>query len=114
MISRSGAEQPLETSSATVHLMSTLPMIRLLIDAAPWLLVAGAVYQVMLTDHDINFYLAQRPPKFWIAGALVGLALCGLTWFVARRLLSWSIVLPRLLFGGASPAGALRASAEAT
>ncbi len=89
-------------------------MIRLLIDAAPWLVVAGAVYLVMLTDHDINFYLAEKPPKFWIAATLIGIALLGLAWFVGRRLLSWSIALPRMLFGGASPAGALTASAEAT
>ena len=89
-------------------------LIRLLIDAAPWLVVAGAVYLVMLTDHDINFYLAEKPPKFWIAATLIGIALLGLAWFVGRRLLSWSIALPRMLFGGASPGGALTASAEAT
>jgi len=89
-------------------------MIRLLIDAAPWLVVGGAVYLLMLTDHDINFYLVEKPPKYWIAASLIGISLLGLAWFVGRRLLSWSIALPRMLFGGASPGGALTASAEAT
>ena len=74
-------------------------MIRLLIDAAPWLVVGGAVYLLMLTDHDINFYLVEKPPKFWIAASLIGISLLGLAWFVGRRLLSWSIALPRMLFG---------------
>ena len=88
--------------------------LRLLIDAAPWLVAGGLVYALLLTDHDINFYLSEKPPRFWIAAVLIGGALVGLAWFVGRRLLSWSIALPRLLFGGASPAGALRASVSAT
>lgn len=86
--------------------------VRLLVDAAPWLAAGGLLYLLLLTDHDINFYLAERPPRFWIAATLIGAALVGLAWRVGRRLLSWSVALPRMLFGGASPAGALRASAE--
>jgi glycerophosphoryl diester phosphodiesterase len=87
-------------------------LLRLLVDAAPWLAAGGLVYVLLLTGHDINYYLAERPPRFWVAAVLIGAALAGLAWFVGRRLLSWSIALPRMLFGGASPAGALRASAE--
>ncbi len=89
-------------------------LVRLLVDAAPWLAGGGLVYWLFLTDHDINFYLAEKPPIFWIAGALIAIALIGLAWFVGRRLLSWAIALPRMAFGGASPAGALVASARAT
>ena len=94
--------------------LALLGMARLLVDAAPWLVVAGALYFFLLTDHDINFYLSQKPPRFWIAATLIGISLLGLAWFVGRRLLSWAIALPRLLFGGHSPADALRASAAAT
>ena len=94
--------------------LALLGMARLLVDAAPWLVVAGALYFFLLTDHDINFYLSEKPPRFWIAASLIGISLLGLAWFVGRRLLSWAIVRPRLLFGGHSPADALRASAAAT
>lgn len=94
--------------------LALLGMVRILIDAAPWLVVAGALYFFLLTDHDINFYLAEKPPRFWIAATLIGISLLGLAWFVGRRLLSWAIALPRMLFGGHSPAEALRASAAAT
>ncbi len=94
--------------------LALLGMIRVLIDAAPWIVVAGAVYWFMLTDHDINFYLSEKPPRFWIAATLIGISLLGLVWFVGRRLLSWAVALPRLLFGGCSPADALRVSASVT
>ncbi len=94
--------------------LALLGMVRILIDAAPWLVLAGALYFFLLTDHDINFYLAEKPPRFWIAATLIGISLLGLAWFVGRRLLSWAIALPRMLFGGHSPAESLRASAAAT
>lgn len=89
-------------------------MIRLIVDAAPWLLAGGVVYLVMFRAHDINYYLSEKPPEFWVAAVLILLALAGLAWFVGRRLLSWAIALPRLLFGNEGPAGALAASVEAT
>jgi glycerophosphoryl diester phosphodiesterase len=88
--------------------------VRLIVDAAPWLLIAGIVYLVLFRAHDINYYLTEKPPEFWVAAILIGISLLGLAWFVGRRLLSWSIALPRLLFGNTSPAEALEASAAAT
>lgn len=36
-----------------------------------WLLplaaVGGGAYLSLLTDHDIDWYLSERPPAFWIA-----------------------------------------------
>ena len=94
--------------------MAVRGLIRLIADAAPWLLIGGVVYLVMFRAHDINYYLSERPPEFWVAAVLIGVSLLGLAWFVGRRLLSWSIALPRLLFGDTTGAGALAASAEAT
>lgn len=98
---------------ARIFEMAVRATIRLIIDALPWVLVAGGIYLLMLTDHDINYYLAEKPTEFWVAGALIGVALLGLVFFVGRRLLGWSVALPRLLFGGVSPAQALKESAKA-
>ena len=97
-----------------IFTMAVRGMVRLIADAAPWLLAGGVVYLVMFRAHDINYYLSEKPPEFWVAAVLILLALAGLAWFVGRRLLSWAIALPRLLFGGESASGALAASAEAT
>ena len=89
-------------------------LVRLLIDAAPFLVLAGLAYVLLLRRYDINYYLTMRPPTFWIAGAVIAVALGGVAWFAGRRLLGWAVALPRLLFGGASPAGALEESTAVT
>lgn len=94
--------------------MAFYGLVRLLIPAAPFLALAGGAYWFFLREFDINFYLTARPPAFWMAGGVIVLALAGLAWFVGGRLLRWAVALPRLLFGGASPSGALVASRSVT
>ncbi len=64
----------------------------------PLLAALGGVYLLLLSDHDINFYLARRPPEFvravWIGAGLVlafGLVLL-------RIVTSWVLALPIVLF----------------
>jgi glycerophosphoryl diester phosphodiesterase len=92
--------------------MALRGFLKILVIAAPFLALAGVVYWWLLTDHDINYYLAEKPPEFWTAAALIGVLLAGLAWFAGRRLVAWTLALPRLLFGGASPAGALTAAEQ--
>ena len=93
--------------------MALRQLVVILLIAAPFMALAGAVYWMLLTDHDINFYLAEKPREFWIAATLMGVLLTGFAWFAGRRLVAWTLALPRLLFGGASPAGALTAAERA-
>jgi glycerophosphoryl diester phosphodiesterase len=85
-------------------------LVRLLVDAIPFLVLAGLAYFFLLRTYDINYYLTERPPAFWIAAVFIIAAVAGILWFAGRRLLGWMVALPRLLFGGASPAGALQES----
>ena len=45
---------------------------RILLIAAPFLALIGLVYFSFLTEYDINYYLAEKPPDFWKAVALAG------------------------------------------
>jgi glycerophosphoryl diester phosphodiesterase len=78
--------------------------------ASPFAVLAGVVYLVFLTGGDINYYLADRPPAFYAAAALVGLLalIAGVlgAWLYVR----WSLALPILLFEGCSATTALRTS----
>jgi glycerophosphoryl diester phosphodiesterase len=78
----------------------------------PFVLLAAVTYGLLLSRHDINFYLAERPPAFWLAagvGALLALAgLAAGAWLYVR----WAFALPILLFEGQSTRAALRASRE--
>ncbi len=45
---------------------------RLAVVALPYLTVGGIVFWLLLTDHDINFYLTDKPREFWLACSLIG------------------------------------------
>ncbi len=59
----------------------------------------------MLTDYDINYYLAAKPPIFLAAAGIISLILLALAVILVRKLLSWSLTLPLIIFTDA-PAGA--------
>ena len=49
----------------------------LTLTAAPLAILAGLTYALLLSHHDINYYLADRPPSFFLAlliGAILGAA----------------------------------------
>lgn len=79
-------------------------VVRLVILIAPFLLLAGTIGWSLLTEFDINFYLAERPPRFWWAVILIGAVLCLLLGVLIRKLLDWSMSLPLLLFTSITPA----------
>lgn len=56
--------------------------------ALPFLGLAAATYWLLLADADINYYLTERPPRFWIA-LTIGIVLAAgcfvcMVWFFVR------------------------------
>jgi glycerophosphoryl diester phosphodiesterase len=88
--------------------------IRVLLIALPFLGVCGLVYLLLLQEHDINFYLAERPAIFLFASGIVAVLLATMAVLIIRRLLRWAFSLPLLLFEGLAPARALKISEERT
>jgi glycerophosphoryl diester phosphodiesterase len=86
----------------------------LLLTAAPFLVTAAAVYVLLLRKYDINYYLAERSPVFWVAGGLIGGIVTAMVVVLSIRLVSWTFAMPLMLFDGVPPSRALRASREAT
>jgi glycerophosphoryl diester phosphodiesterase len=81
---------------------------------APFLGLAGLTYGLLLTGHDINYYLAEKPPAFLAAAAIgvaLGLVLLALVTVLYVRGL---FILPILLFEGGSIGSALRESRALT
>ncbi|QDU40107.1 Glycerophosphoryl diester phosphodiesterase [Maioricimonas rarisocia] len=83
---------------------------RLLLLAAPFLAAGGGVYLLLLTDHDINFYLTERPPRFLLAVAVIGSILLVLAVLVVRCIVSWSTAVQLHLFEDVSAPDCLAAS----
>ncbi len=94
-----------------IYLFATRLIIRLLIIILPFLALSAAIAWLMITDHDINYYLAEKPPVFIVTGVIIGLVMLVMLFILVRKLLSWSLALPLILFSGVSPADSFAKSA---
>lgn len=92
--------------------LGALKLFLLALTLAPFVLLALLTYGLLLSHHDINFYLANRPPVFWLAailGCLLALSAFAVSLFLYVR---WAFALPIFLFEHSSPRAALPASAD--
>ena len=85
--------------------------VRVLLYALPFLALAALLAWTMLSAHDINYYLSQRPAEFYYALAGGALLLALLAWLLGRKLLDWCLALPLTLVGNVLPG---RSFAEST
>jgi glycerophosphoryl diester phosphodiesterase len=79
---------------------------------APFVLLAVLTYRLLLSEHDIYFYLQDRPPAFWLAAALGVLLLAASGAVVVWLYVRWALALPIVLFEDQSARAALRASRD--
>lgn len=87
---------------------------RALAVSSPLLALAGAVFWLFLTKHDINYYLNEKPPEFYWAGGIIGVLLAILAVLLIRLFASWMFALPALLFRDFSPREAIAHSVGET
>ena len=78
-------------------------VLRVLLIAAPFLLVGSVIALLALGRYDINYYLTYRPPAFLAAAAIGGILLAGLAVMLLTRLASWVIALHLFLFEKVPP-----------
>ncbi len=95
--------------SFTLHLI-----VRILIIILPFLAACGAVAWFLITDYDINYYLSEKPTEFLIAATLMVLLFAAMFAVLVSKLLSWSLTLPLILFGGVSPSRSFKESRKLT
>ncbi|MEA3412515.1 MAG: glycerophosphodiester phosphodiesterase [Pseudomonadota bacterium] len=81
-------------------------VVRVLVLVVPFLALGGAVAWMLLTDHDINYYLSERPPVFKAAVAVIATLLIVMTILLVRKLIAWVLALPLVLFAREAPARA--------
>src|SRR5262249_22500030 len=86
-------------------------VVRLILIALPFVAVLGATYWLLLTEYDIHFCLSAHRPQFWAAVVIGGIVALGLAFVLARRVTSWLLVLPIVVFESALP---FRAFGEST
>ena len=87
-----------------IYLFTIRLLIRSLIIIVPFLVVSAVIAWFLITEHDINYYLAEKPPEFIVNVVIIGLIMLVMLFVLVRKLLSWSFALPLILFSGISPA----------
>ncbi len=76
----------------------------------PFLAAVGGIYWLLARTHDINYYLAQKPPEFKAAAVGIGILLTTLALVILRKIAGWLLALPMVLFERAGGRQALAAS----
>jgi len=72
--------------------------VRVLVLLVPFVAVIGATYWLLLREHDINYYLHARPPVFVVVCTIVAVLVLLLTIVLVRKLSSWLLILPLVVF----------------
>lgn len=85
---------------------AALFMLRILAIALPFALAGLLCTRLLLSAHDINYYLSARPPEFYWTAAIVGMLVLTAAIILARFLLSWALSLHLVLFAGRGPGAA--------
>ena len=71
---------------------------RVLVLSVPFVSAIGATYWLLLREHDINYYLHARPPVFVVVCTIVAVLVLLLTIVLVRKLSSWLLILPLVVF----------------
>ncbi|MDP2578176.1 MAG: glycerophosphoryl diester phosphodiesterase membrane domain-containing protein, partial [Candidatus Palauibacterales bacterium] len=79
---------------------------------APFAALAALTYRALLSGADINYFLAETPPRFWAAVAIGLVLLIGAALVVAMLYIRWIFSVPALLFEAKGAVAALRKSSE--
>ncbi|MCU0255503.1 MAG: glycerophosphoryl diester phosphodiesterase membrane domain-containing protein, partial [Vicinamibacterales bacterium] len=88
--------------------------VRLVLLALPFVAVLGVVWFTTLAGHDINYYLAERPPEWRLATLIVAALGACYVLLAGWQLARWLFAVPILMFRDVSPARALEESAVLT
>lgn len=92
--------------------LGAIKVVLLVLIFSPFVLLAVLTYGGLLSRHDINYYLTDRPPVFWLAAGIGVLLLLGALATGTMLYVRWAFALPILLFEKQSARAALRASRE--
>ena len=87
---------------------------RVVLLTLPFLAVSAIAAWLLITDYDINYYLAEKPPVFLATALIIAVLLLAMLLLLANKLLDWSLSLPLLLFTDTPPARIFSGSEQIT
>ena len=78
-------------------------VLRILAIVLPFLAVGGLIAWLTITDYDINYYLAEKPPIFLATVCIVGLLLLIMAVILIKKLINWLLSLPLVVLTQSPP-----------
>jgi glycerophosphoryl diester phosphodiesterase len=93
--------------------LAVLILGQVILRGIPFALLVLAVYWFLLTDYDINYYLAVKPTEWYAALGLAAVICMGWAYQLLRLFISWVFCLPLLLLSDITPYAALTGSMKA-
>lgn len=78
-------------------------ILRLLLMAAPFLLLAALIAQAAFGEYDINYYITAKPPAARLAAGAIVIVLLLMSITMLVRLSGWAVALHFLLFRRVAP-----------
>jgi len=93
--------------------LAVLVLLRVLLNLLPFVLVLLLLYRLLLSDYDINYYLAERPLEWRWAVALGTIVAVAAAANLLRLFINWVFCVPLQLFSSRAPARALSDSRKA-
>ncbi len=94
--------------------LAAVAVIKLLLLSVPFLTLVGGIYWMLVRTHDINYYLARKPPEFVAAIVAVGSVTVVLAVLIVWIVAGWLLALPMVLFEGVGGPRSLRNSVTVT
>jgi glycerophosphoryl diester phosphodiesterase len=82
-------------------------LLRALLNLVPFVVLLLLIYRLLLSEYDINYYLAEKPDEWQLAIVLGGIVIFACAANLLRLFINWIFCLPLLLLGGRSPSAAL-------
>ena len=78
--------------------------------SVPFIAAGVLTYFAFLAEHDINFYLSERPWQLWVTLLISGIFSASYLLVGAWLYIRWLFAIPALIFENAQPVEALRKS----
>ncbi len=76
----------------------------------PFAVPGALTWKLLLTGHDIFYYVSERPAAFWVASGILGALGLGYAIVAAVLFMRWLYAVPVLVFERATPREAMRRS----
>lgn len=103
----------LAARSAKLFRLALQVLLRVLLNLLPFVLLIYLLYLWLVSEYDINYYLAEQPPEWRLAVALGAAVGAAGAFNLLRLFMNWIFCLPLLLFSTRTPSQALADSRAA-